>query len=593
MKKFLLFLVILGLSTRIMAQYNLPENNIWAFGNQMGMDFSGPNPFPVPTSIVHGEGCASVCSPGGQLLFYSNGNKIWGANGSLFPNGQNLDIPYLITGTTTQTALIVPIPGQANKYYLFALGKKLFCYKIDMALNGGNGDVDITFPLTHIPLKDSLAEKMTAIRGCNNNVWVIVKPNYLNQFYAFNVTAQGVDTAAVVSHAGFTAPLGYFQQTMTASPDGNKIVANTTSTIELFHFDKTNGRISNDKIVDSRYCYGSCFSPDGRLLYANAADIYQYDLLACDPAATKTKVGDGFVGDIKLAPNGKIYFRSRMGGVSASHNYLGSIEKPNIYGAGCQFRDSISGTAMPILDPSFSGTFSLGLTNTVVKASVEGAPLDRRYFDTCICQFPFGTGLNLTAAPGFQNYEWVNGSTAATLNVQEPGTYWVRYPTSCGRRSDTFVIRGSVDPVTLTFNAPVINTSGNYQSYKWYRDGALIPAAVSAAYTPVVSGIYSVVVANPHGCTDSAFIDINITTIGGYTAASGISVYPNPTADLIYIQSHAPVNAVITDITGRILLRTNHEKMINIGSFRTGIYFIKISDDEGRVLTVTKLFLKD
>ena len=598
MKKLLyilaVFFVILGLPARVMAQYNLPENYIWAFGYHMGMNFSGANPVPISTSIDHGEGCASVCNPNGQLLFYTNGSKIWAANGSLFPNGQNLDIPELITVTTTQTALIVPIPNQTNKYYLFTLGQKLYCYKIDMALNGGAGDVDITFPLTHVALKDSLSEKMIALRGCDNNVWVVVKHNYQNQFYSFNVTTQGVNTAAVVSNAGFTVPQGYFQLTMTASPDGNKIVANTSTTIELFHFDKTNGKVANDKIIDNQFGYASCFSPDGRLLYTNANDIYQYDLTACNPAATKRKAGNGFLGDIKLAPNGKIYFRSGVTGITASHNYLGSIEKPDVYGPGCQSRDSVTGTAMPILNPNSFGTFSMGLTNTVIKASQEEAPLNRRYFDSCVCQFPFGTGLDLNAAPGFQNYQWSDGGTAATLNVRKRGTYWVNYLTSCGRRFDTFVVRGNVVPVTLTYNAPSINTSGSYQSYKWYKESNLIAGAAGSSYQPLTSGVYSVLVTDTAGCTDSASININITTIGGGNepTAFNVSVYPNPTADLIYIQSPVAVDAVLTDISGRVLLQTHHEKIIDISQFRTGIYLIKITDNEGRLVTVKKLIKK-
>lgn len=147
MKQLISLMIALVTASGVAAQYSLPENNVWAFGYGMGMNFSGPNPFPVFTSIRHGEGCASVCDPNGQLLFYSNGNRIWGANGNLFPNGQNLDITQPVAGTTTQTALVVPVPGQAGKYYLFTLGSKLFCYRIDMSLNGGTGDVDLSFRL--------------------------------------------------------------------------------------------------------------------------------------------------------------------------------------------------------------------------------------------------------------------------------------------------------------------------------------------------------------------------------------------------------------------------------------------------------------
>ncbi len=595
MKKLLLFITVFSLmlcwSAKTMAQYNLPENNIWAFGNQMGMNFSGPNPFTVTSSMVNGEGCASVCSPNGQLLFYSNGNKVWAANGSLFPNGQNLDVPANIALTTTQAALIVPVPNQANKYYLFTLGNKLFCYRIDMTLNNGLGDVDVTFPLTHVALKDSLTEKMIAIRGCDNNVWVVVKPLYHSQFYSFNVTAQGIDTTAVVSSAGFSQLAYYFQGTMAASPDGTKIVASTFPAIELFNFDKTNGKVSNNKIIDNRFSYGCSFSPDGKLLYANGQGIYQYDLENCNPAATKIRLGDAYLGDIRLAPNGKMYFRS---GVSMfNQNYLASIEKPNIYGPGCQLRDSVTGTAMPILDPSSATTFSLGLSNTVVKASpdLEAVQLNRQYFDTCVCLFPHSTGINLTAEAGFQNYQWSNGGTTATINIQHPGIYWVSYNTSCGRRTDTFKVRSTIDLVTLTYSNPLITTSGSYQSYKWYKDGSLLAGASGPTYTPLVSGVYSVVVANAQGCTDSAYININMgpTGIEEMYAGTKVSVYPNPASAWVHIESDKPLQALVTDLSGRVLLTAKRAGKVDISTLKSGIYFLKLLRENGDVVVVKKI----
>jgi hypothetical protein len=587
--KVILFAVILfslsGIS-RLHAQYNLPENSIWAFGDGDGMDFSGSNPVPVNTSIIHGEGCASVCDGDGTLLFYTNGNKVWGANGGLFPHAQNLDISSMIAMTTTQTALIVPVPAQANKYYLFTLGRKLYCYRIDMALNNGMGDIDTTFALTHVALADSLTEKMIAIRGCDNNVWVIVKPNHKEQFYSYNITTQGVDTTAVISTAGFSAPSDYFQLTMGASPDGNKVAVNTATRLELLNFDKTNGKLSNGKIVDHEFFYGSCFSPDGNLLYGNSGDIYQYNLEECKPAATKINLGHGFIGDIKLATNGKIYFWSSVNPLNG-YRFLGGIEHPDVAGVGCQFRDSVSGTGMVT-----QGAF-LGLTNTVVKVSTERESLNRNYFDTCICKFPHNPGLTLTAASGFSNYQWSDGSVATILNVQRAGTYWVSYKTICGGRVDTFTIRSNIEPVDLTYNAPLLTTSGNYQSYKWYKDGMLITGAITATYLPATGGVYSVVVANAEGCTDSTFINVPVTPtgIGDPDKVISVSIYPNPAADILYLESPAVLQALITDLSGKVLMEARPGKTIDISKLQNGIYLVKIMNDAGNLVTVKK-FIK-
>jgi hypothetical protein len=585
---FLGFIVLFCAGFKTQAQFNYPENNVWAFGNQAGMKFAGPNPISVTTSMYSGEGCASVCNQNGELLFYSNGNKIWGANGNLFPHGQDLDISATSAFTTTQTALIVSIPWQANKFYLFTLGSTLFCYKIDMSLNNGFGDVDTTFSLTHVPLRDSLTEKMIAIPGCNQNAWVIVKSKYSNQFFSYNITDQGVDTTAIVSSGGFSAPADYIQRTMCASVDGHKIVVNTITKLELLNFDIVNGKVSNGKVVDNQSYYGACFSSNGKYLYTNNGDIYQYDLTACDPAATKINVGNSFFGDIRLAANGKIYFRSGFGGING-YNFLGSIEYPNVGGAGCQFRDSVTGTAMLIVDPTSPATSSLGFPNTVIRLSLGEKPLNRSYFDTCICEFPYTAGLNLTAAPGFSNYQWGNGSTTTTINVHQRGTYWVNYQTSCGRRTDTFSIRGTIDPVTLTYSAPLISTSGVYQSYTWYKDGTLLTGAVGSTFEPTISGIYAVVVTNAQGCTDSAFININVTGINEAYKDLKVLIYPNPATDVIYIESDIALQSTVFDLSGRTLLTTKRSKTIDVSMLKAGIYFIKLVNDNSDIVAIKKV----
>ncbi|KAA5536515.1 T9SS type A sorting domain-containing protein [Taibaiella lutea] len=596
MRKRLPFLLAFGLlffaATKMFAQYNLPENKIWAFGNKTGMDFSSGNPLPITTNAYNGEGCTAIAAPEGGLMFYTNGNKVWDSAGNVFPHGQNLDISENEALTTTQPAVIIPVPGQLNKFYLFAHSTRLYVYLVDMSLNNGMGDIDITFPLTHVKLLDSLTEKLIAAPGCNNNVWLLTRGNFSDKYYAFNITTTGINTTPVISAAGVSTHDFYFATTMTVSPDGNKIAVNSLSRMEILNFDKTNGKVSMDKILDESNVYGSCFSPNGKLLYGNKGTIIQYNLLDCDPVATKVMLGGSFPGDIRLAVNGKIYFRAGFISI-AGPNYLGSVEQPDITGTGCHFRDSITETLMPVVQPGLAMNNSLGLHNTVVKATNVVKSLNRSYFDTCICQFPFSTGLNLIATPGFQGYVWSDGSTATFTNVHQPGKYWVSYNTTCGQRFDTFTVRGSVEPVHLTFNDPVINTSGTYTSYKWYKDGIEISGANAANYQPTLSGIYSVVVANSEGCTDSAFITINKGATGIVNPAlQEFSVYPNPVTDILYIESSNPFQGTVTDLSGRAIIYFGNEQKVNVSRLNSGVYFVKLMDKNGHLIMVKKLIKK-
>src|ERR1035437_6420066 len=95
------------------------QNNIWYFGNGEGLDFNSD----IPTALTDGqlstpEGSASIADRYGKLLFYSDGNIIWDRRHKYMDNGQGL------SGSTsaTQPAVILPLPGDTNQYYIFTHG---------------------------------------------------------------------------------------------------------------------------------------------------------------------------------------------------------------------------------------------------------------------------------------------------------------------------------------------------------------------------------------------------------------------------------------------------------------------------------------
>ena len=81
--------------------------------------------------------------------------------------------------------------------------------------------------------------------------------------------------------------------------------------------------------------------------------------------------------------------------------------------------------------------------------------------------------------------------------------------------------------------------------------------------------------------------------------SASLSVYPNPANTFLNIKKLQNINlnkAVIYDITGRLLsaidLReTISEKIIQLDKISKGIYFIRISDDQGGI--VAKRFIKE
>jgi hypothetical protein len=54
------------------------DASIWYFGKRAGLDFRSVMPVPLHDGqLATDEGCATVNDQEGNLLFYTNGEKVW------------------------------------------------------------------------------------------------------------------------------------------------------------------------------------------------------------------------------------------------------------------------------------------------------------------------------------------------------------------------------------------------------------------------------------------------------------------------------------------------------------------------------------
>lgn len=581
------------------SQYNIPRNNIWVMSNRVGVNFNTTPPSPISSEIYNSECSAAVCNDMGVLQFYTQGTRVWTATSTLMPNGNNINGIPEQTSSITQGSLIVPVPNSSSRYYLFTLAQDLYVNVVDMSLNNGNGDVDLTFPLRGSILADSLGEKMIAIRGCNNNVWVIVRRYWENKFLAFEITANGINTTPVASTGGHSMPQSYYQGEMKASPDGTKIMLCNTSNsggLELFKFDHASGMVYQPVIIDSAAnTYGGAFSPDGTKFYSsivNLQKMVQYDL---NNNYERTILGESAgTLQVKLAVNGKIYFLSAVNfGGGPGSSYLGRINQPNNAGTACLFQDSV--TNLAFANAGASNLF-VSLPNEVVTVAPvsEGSGLTNRLMlDTGFCVSGTFPAITLNAFPVFTGYVWDNGATGPSRTVSQAGTYWVNYNTACGRRTDTFKINAhSLPDLQIQYNAPVLSANNTYSSYQWYKNGQVINGAVNASYTTTDTGWYSLTVTDSNGCSDSAYYQVKAPTgIGKYGQRSDIMVFPNPVKDVLYVQADVPLKLRLINAAGFILTEEQANKL-SVTQYASGIYFLQIRDAKtGRLLKVHK-FIK-
>src|SRR5690349_21848087 len=89
MKCLPVILLVLIALTKVHAQSK--RANYWYFGYESGIDFSSGQPVSDPKSKLKSiEGSCTMADTSGNLLFYSNGEKVWDKNHVVMPNGNNI-----------------------------------------------------------------------------------------------------------------------------------------------------------------------------------------------------------------------------------------------------------------------------------------------------------------------------------------------------------------------------------------------------------------------------------------------------------------------------------------------------------------------
>lgn len=438
------------------------RGNNWVFGGKAWINFS-TTPASVGTSAMSQlEGSSSISDINGNLLFYSDGVKVWNAQHQVMPNGTGLFGHF----SSTQSSMIVPFPADPKRYYLFTMdvvgGAHGLSYSVvNMDLDGGKGDIE----LKNNFLVGPSAEKVTSVNHCNGkDVWVTTAKRNSDQFYSYLVTDAGIQPP-VISSIGVPAnffSIGYLK----FSPDGTKLACvNFGTGLDLFDFDPSTGQISNRKSIINginQRPYGVEFSPNSKLLYFSNVvllqgsdyrfDVRQYSNLGSDAlsiSSTKvvldsiymtTPAGSPYFNALQLGPDAKLYVS-----ISGSPS-LGRIENPDVKGITCNYLRStfplaagtFSFAGLPDFNQSyFKGTFSY-------KISCTTTDVDFYYSkpgNANSVKWDFGDPLS-----GMNNTS-LNDSTTHTFT--NPGTYDVMLVTFLNCRNDTLKKKITVDPLSV------------------------------------------------------------------------------------------------------------------------------------------------
>jgi gliding motility-associated-like protein len=349
-------------------------NNVWAFGDQSGLNFN-TDPVSVFKSKAEGQDppyyISSICDKQGNLKFYTDGLKVWNKNNILLPIYNNW---WPWKGTVMP--LICPYPANDSLYYLFGIANesnanKLVYLTVKMINAGDVEEAVYPRPVDRTSYYKSLVNNASLLLAgtnhCNQkDVWIVT--HTAEGLHSFLVTETGISSTPVVTT--FSSAIIPQQKidgnysNIKFSANGEKLVFPLIdeNKIVLFDFDKLTGKFSNpvklsipggenledvELSVDGNKLYfGSyAFEDYGDGLGVDMHYLYQMDLNAGSiPQIEQSLFRLNSYGDrvacvrtcfimkrtLQLGPDGKIYVSMRYtGGVPKLDLSLSVIEDPN------------------------------------------------------------------------------------------------------------------------------------------------------------------------------------------------------------------------------------------------------------------------
>ncbi len=188
--------------------------------------------------------------------------------------------------------------------------------------------------------------------------------------------------------------------------------------------------------------------------------------------------------------------------------------------------------------------------------------------DTFICNQEIN--LSYSGSERFPQHVWSTGDSVRTINITEPGTYWVRSYEDCGWVVDTFIVRHhAIPPFSLGRDTAICDGSGTeihapvLPGISWVWDDGRTDTVI-----PVTSsGRYGITLYNEY-CRASDEISIQIRDFA-QDLGPDRTVCHNAPEDIL-LQAHVPDGAQVRWSTG------SSESSIIVQD--SGTYWVRVSD---------------
>lgn len=417
--------------------------NIWYFGQNAGIDFNLIPRVAITGPVNSPEGVSVISDRNGNVILSTDGQRVYDRNDNEIP----IPVPPGIGGEpgATQSALIIPVPGDETLYYIFTTQEvhgantyELRYSLYDVKLNNGDGGLAQVNQL----LFSRSTERITG-----NTNWLIAHEFGNNSFRAYRITPSGI-LNPVITSIGSDYPItdeGFAQGYMKlgglnrlavglsrkTSPTNYEVVA-----VEVFDFIDSTGVITNYRSIVPTYSG----APAGQLyglefvsnkLFATVRNItpgqsalieFYFDSLGRIRQITPplAPVAED-LGAIQLGPDGTIYVavnnRPFLGVINFNPDTTlisGIIVNGFALAGGTQSRlglpNFIQQIGNPVQPPGMQITgFCEGSPTTFLAFGTD--PIDR-------FQWSFGDGFGSTQAEAQHTYPIVGVPTNYTVSLR-------------------------------------------------------------------------------------------------------------------------------------------------------------------------------
>lgn len=569
--------------------------NIWYFGNNAGIDFNAmPDPpVAIDGPLVTPAGTSVISDRNGQVIFSTDGYSIYDKTG--------LDItpPGGIGGqnTATQSALIIPVPGDETLYYIFTTQEiygtgtfELRYSLFDLKLNNGVGGLAEYNQLLFSPS----TERITG-----NENWLIAHEYGNNSFRAYRITSTGISNPVISDigsdHAITTEQNG--EGYMKLGAQNRLAVALSTpgvsNVVEIFDFVDSTGAVTNFRTADlgnpAGQVYGVELSPAGNKLFATLKDAatstlyeFAFDTLG-NPYFQQSVPHAGELGAIQLGPDTQLY---------VAINGSGTL---GMFGAQEDTTALSSITTLQAFDLA-GNTSTLGLPNFIQTIANPATTPMFSFSGLCLGD---STQFNAVGKdPAIDKFDWNfgDGQVAIDSGAQvshvyaAPGTYTVvlTIRNKCEQPVATFTQDVVINPLPFDPSTAVVLCTGsaildaNPQdlpdfSYVWSTGDSTETITVNQ------QAMYNVTVTDALGCSiDGSFLAADnrpqVELGPNTTICQNVSVAPldaqNPGADYAW-----QLNGVASG--------TTQTQTVNTSAFGLFEYKVQITDP------VTSCFVRD